>query len=142
MLLDSPGASATAPRIAAGRARARRAPPTRSGSAARALCRAACFRVRERSVSSCCLIRRLITGRNASPSYLRIDVEKGRETRFELLLDLAFAAIENMHGDVRLPPIPQFDRRVANLRDLIGGQQAQTIHQRQVCHPTIVSQGS
>jgi len=74
------------------------------------------------------------------PSYIRIEVEKGRQTGLELLLDLVFAALENVHGDVRIPPILQFDRRRANLRHLIGGQQTQTVHQCQVCHATIVSQ--
>jgi len=74
------------------------------------------------------------------PLYLWIDVEKGRETGLELPLDLVFAALENVHGDVRIPPIFQFDRRRANLHDLIGGQQTQTVHQCQVCHAMIVSQ--
>jgi len=74
------------------------------------------------------------------PSYLGIKIEKGCQTGLELLLDLVLAALENMHGDVRIPPIFQFDRRSANLRDLIGGQQTQTVHQCQVCHLMIVSQ--
>jgi hypothetical protein len=57
------------------------------------------------------------------PLYLWIDVEKGRETRPELFLDFVFAALENVHGDVRIPPIFQFDRSRANFLDLIGGQQ-------------------
>src|ERR1700683_4612663 len=73
------------------------------------------------------------------PLYLWIEVEKSRETRLELFLDLVFGALESVHGDMRLPPIFQFDGCRADLRDLIGGQQTQTVHQCQVCHPTIVS---
>src|SRR6202030_2578468 len=77
----------------------------------------------------------------SSALYLRIDVKKGRETRFELLLDLIFSALEGVHGDVRLTPIFQFDGRLADRVDFIGRQQTQTVNQCQVCHPTIVSQG-
>ncbi len=73
-------------------------------------------------------------------SYFWIDVKKGRETHLELLLNLVLAALENVHRNVRLAPILQFDRSRSDLRDLIGGQQTQTINQCKVCHPTIVSQ--
>src|SRR5207253_2343252 len=147
--MDSHDASATAPRTEPRRAPAHREPPTRCDSVARAFFRAACSRVSERSVSSHCLICRLVIGLRPCPhtsgaicqkSYLGIDVEKGRETRLELLLNFVLAALESVHGDVRLMPIFQFDWRFANRLDFIGGQQTQTIHQCQVCHPTIVSQ--
>jgi hypothetical protein len=74
------------------------------------------------------------------PLYLWIDVEKSRETHPELLLNLVLATLENVHRNVRLSPILQFDRSRSDLRDLIGGQQSQTVNQCKVCHPTIVSQ--
>src|SRR6267378_1179335 len=147
--MDSHDASATAPRTGADLVPGRRAPPTRCDSGARAFFRAACSRVPERSVSSHCLIYRLVirlrpcphtSGAICQKSYLRIDVEKGRETRLELLLNFVLAALESVHGDVRLTPIFQFDWRFANRLDFIGGQQTQTVNQCQVCHPTIVSQ--
>ena len=82
----------------------------------------------------------LYLGVMSQASYLRIDVEKGRETRLKLLFDLVFTAFEGVHGDVRLTPIFQFDWRLANRLDFIGRQQTQTVNQCQVCHPTIVSQ--
>ena len=62
------------------------------------------------------------------PLYLWVDVEKRRETRLELLFDLVFAPLENVHRNLRLSPILQFDRSWSHLRDLIGGQQAQSIN--------------
>src|SRR6202158_2188475 len=138
--MDSHDVSAIASRTEADRAPAHRAPPTRCGSAARAPFRAACSRVPERSVSSHGLMCRLVIRTPRLRLYLRIDVEKGRETRFELLLDLVFTALERVHGDVRLTPILQFDWGLANRLDFIGRQQTQTVNQCQVCHSTIVSQ--
>src|ERR1019366_4437945 len=148
-LLDLPRASVPAPRREAGRAPARKAPPMRPSSAARALFRAVCFRIPERSAPSGRLIPpppirrppcRYRSGVISPVSYLRIDVEKSRETRLELLLNLVFATLENVHGDTSILPIFQLDRGRAHLRHLVGGQQTQTVHQSQVCHPTIVSQ--
>src|SRR4029077_19557835 len=82
----------------------------------------------------------IMSQRLSQALYLRIDVEKGRETRLKLLLDLVFTALESVHGDVRLAPIFQFDWRLADRVDLIGRQQTQAVNQCQICHPTIVSQ--
>src|SRR5216684_4175370 len=83
---------------------------------------------------------RYISGVMSQALYLRIDVEKGRETRLKLLFDLVFTALEGVHGDVRLAPIFQFDWRLADRVDFIGRQQTQAVNQCQICHPTIVSQ--
>jgi len=82
----------------------------------------------------------LYLGVMSQASYLRIDVEKGRETRLKLLFDLVFTALESVHSDVRLAPIFQFDWRLADRVDFLGRQQTQAVNQCQICHPTIVSQ--
>lgn len=62
------------------------------------------------------------------PLYLRIDVKKGCETRPKLLLDLVFAALESVHGDMRISAILEFNSRRTHFRDLTRGQETEAVH--------------
>lgn len=74
-----------------------------------------------------------------APSNFRVQVEEGIHTGSKLLLDLLFAAFQDVHGNVCLSAILQLHRSFAHFCDLIRGQQAHSIYQRQISHTEILA---
>ena len=74
------------------------------------------------------------SGKMRRESDFRVEVEKGGQARFELLFDIFLAALENVHGDVRLVAVAKLDGSVAEFGDFVGGEQTQAVHQCQICH--------
>src|SRR4051794_6468018 len=76
--------------------------------------------------------RRIFSGAHAcgKPAYVsktrsrsldfRVEVEKRRQAGSQLFLDIFLAALEHVHGDVRLVAVLQFDGSLAYFDDLIG----------------------
>src|SRR5450755_4595867 len=63
------------------------------------------------------------------PLDLRVEIEERLQAGLQLLLDFFFAAFEDMHGDVRLASILQFEGCVADFRDFVRGQQPHAINE-------------
>jgi hypothetical protein len=56
-------------------------------------------------------------------SNLRIEVEEGLQAGLQLLFYFVLTTFEQVHGYVRLPAVLEFEGRIANLRNFLGGQQ-------------------
>src|SRR5205085_2431328 len=82
---------------------------------------------------------RPVTGCFVERLNLRIKIEERFHARAQLLFDLFLAALEQMHGDVRFALVLQLDRRLAELLNVVRGQQPHAIDQRQLRHPKILS---
>ena len=60
----------------------------------------------------------------------RIKIEERFQTGLQLLFDLILAAFEHVHGDVRVAAAFQLHGCITDFRDLVGGQEPHTVHQR------------
>jgi len=64
----------------------------------------------------------------------RIQVKESFQAGAQLLLDLFFAAFEDVHGDMGVASILQLEGRVADFRDFVGREQPHAVYKSQVCH--------
>src|SRR5690348_3180225 len=71
-------------------------------------------------------------------SDLRIEVKERIQTGLQLLLDFLSAALEHMHGHMSFASVFEFQRRISDVCDLIGGQQSHSINQCKVGHALIL----
>jgi hypothetical protein len=68
-----------------------------------------------------------------------IEIEESFQAGLQLPFDIFFAAFENVHGNPRLAPILQLQRRVFDFGHFLRGQQPQPINQGQICHVWILN---
>jgi hypothetical protein len=70
--------------------------------------------------------------------YARLDfgikVEEGFQAGLQLLLNLVLTALQDVHRNVGLAPILQFNRRIADLAKFVGRQEPHSINKCQVRH--------
>ena len=69
---------------------------------------------------------------------LGIEIEERLQTGPQLLLDLLFTALEDVHGDVRLSSISELHWSLADLDHIFRGKQPHAVDQRQICHTAIL----
>jgi hypothetical protein len=64
-----------------------------------------------------------------SRSDLGIKIEKRLKALPQLLFDIVLRALEHVHGDPSIVPVFELNRSIADLGDLIGGQQSKSVNQ-------------
>ena len=61
-------------------------------------------------------------------SDFRVEIKKSFQAGFQLFLDLIFAALKDVHGDVGFAAIFQLQRSVTHLFNLFGRKQSQSVN--------------
>ncbi len=65
---------------------------------------------------------------------LGVEIEEGVEAQLQLVFDGFAASFEDVHGYVSFVAVFELDGSIADLGDLIGGQQTHAIDQCEICH--------
>src|SRR5271163_818311 len=72
--------------------------------------------------------------KHADRLNLRVKLEKRVQRLLQLGADFFFAAVDQMHGDVRGLAVLQLDLRLADAFNFVGGQQSHAVDQGEFRH--------
>jgi hypothetical protein len=75
---------------------------------------------------------------NLDVSDFGVEAEEGIDALTELRFDLLFAAFENVHGNASLATVLQLDDGFSDFGDFVGGEEAHSVNEHQVCHGMIL----